>query len=31
MLDPKVGRIFHMFECVCGEKSWTSEKQTPGP
>jgi hypothetical protein len=26
MMDPKAGRIFHMFHCQCGDKSWTSEK-----
>src|SRR5262245_53340096 len=28
MLDPKVGRTFHMFQCECGDKSWTPEKKT---
>jgi hypothetical protein len=26
MLYPSAGRTFHMFECVCGEKSWAEEK-----
>jgi hypothetical protein len=26
MLEPKAGRAFHMFQCECGEKSWTSDK-----
>jgi hypothetical protein len=26
MLEPVSGRTFHMFECKCGNKSWTSEK-----
>jgi hypothetical protein len=26
MLEPVSGRTFHMFECRCGNKSWTSEK-----
>jgi len=25
MLDPQTGRIFHMFECACGRRTWTSE------
>jgi hypothetical protein len=25
MLEPKSGRIFHMYLCECGEKSWTAE------
>jgi hypothetical protein len=23
---PTTGRIFHMFECQCGNKTWTSER-----
>jgi hypothetical protein len=26
MTDPRAGRIFHMFQCQCGDKTWTSEK-----
>jgi len=26
ILDPPTGRIFHMFECQCGERSWVSER-----
>jgi len=26
MLEPASGRIFHVFECKCGYKSWISEK-----
>jgi hypothetical protein len=26
MLHPSAGRTFHMFECQCSGKSWTSEK-----
>jgi hypothetical protein len=26
MLDPPTGRIFHMFECKCGSRTWVSEK-----
>jgi hypothetical protein len=26
MLEPASGRIFHVFECKCGDKSWISEK-----
>src|SRR6516225_10209809 len=26
MLDPKAGRIVLMFQCQCGNTSWTSEK-----
>ena len=25
MLEPKSGRIFHMYRCECGEKSWSAE------
>jgi hypothetical protein len=25
VLEPRSGRLFHMFECECGEKSWISE------
>jgi hypothetical protein len=24
--SPSAERIFHQFECQCGEKTWTSEK-----
>jgi hypothetical protein len=24
MLEPKSGKVFHMFLCECGEKSWTA-------
>jgi hypothetical protein len=26
MPDPPTGRIFHMFECQCGNRTWISEK-----
>jgi hypothetical protein len=26
MPDPPTGRIFHMFECKCGNRGWVSEK-----
>src|ERR1700724_756016 len=26
MLDPPTGRTFQMFECVCGARTWISEK-----
>jgi hypothetical protein len=26
MLNLSAGRTFHMFECQCGDKTWTSEK-----
>jgi hypothetical protein len=25
MLEPAKGRVFLMFECKCGTRSWTSE------
>ena len=27
MLEPKSGKIFHMLQCECGEKSWTAESK----
>jgi hypothetical protein len=30
MLDPRAGRIFHMFVCECGDRSWTSDKSDKG-
>jgi hypothetical protein len=24
--DPPTGRTFHMFECMCGNRTWISEK-----
>ena len=27
MLEPKSGKIFHMYLCECGEKSWTAERK----
>jgi hypothetical protein len=26
MLEPTKGRMFHMFECECGDKTWIGEK-----
>ena len=26
MLEATNGRTYHLFECVCGDKSWISEK-----
>jgi hypothetical protein len=26
MPDPPTGRTFHMFECMCGNRTWISEK-----
>jgi hypothetical protein len=27
MMDPRTGMTFHMFECQCGERSWTEAKE----
>ena len=27
MMDPKTGISFRMFECRCGERSWTESKE----
>jgi hypothetical protein len=29
MLDSRTGRTFRMFECKCGNKTWTSEARLP--
>jgi hypothetical protein len=26
MMDPSKGRVLHVFDCNCGNKTWTSEK-----
>ena len=27
MMDPRTGMTVRMFECQCGERSWTADKQ----
>ena len=27
MMDPRTGKTIRMFECECGERSWTEAKE----
>jgi hypothetical protein len=27
MLNPQNGRVVRMFKCVCGEQTWTEDKE----